>query len=276
MSLKRAMRWVAKGIASRFAKATPGQQVFLVLLAFFAIWGVVASIVSEVQDYRFEHMSAAEHLVRARIDCGISAGEDASACPDPDNAFRELWAISKSSPEYGVVSAFLVSLQHQHVKIQAVADAKAAQAKSQAFDQMGRNIRGEAHDSFTCATSTENKPIVSFDGGSSWWVDDGRCAQRLQKAKDNDAEISSYLSTTIRVDTDMDSFWLPDEERICQSYPDDKGKVSVIGCNPTGTHRDHNIPVKFWGGVERNTISDWKCRREKDLLSDEFVCRAID
>jgi len=156
------------------------------------------------------------------------------------------------------------------------AAARAAQAKSQAFDQMGRNIRGEAHDSFTCATSTENKPIVSFDGGGSWWVDDGRCAQRLQKAKDNDAEISSYLSTTIRVDTDMDSFWLPDEERICQSYPDDKGKVSVIGCNPTGTHRDHNIPVKFWGGVERNTTSDWKCRREKDLLSDEFVCRAID
>jgi hypothetical protein len=32
----------------------------------------------------------------------------------------------------------------------------------------------------------------------------------------------------------------------------------------------------FCGGVDRGTISDWKCRREKDVLVDRFVCRAVD
>jgi hypothetical protein len=74
----------------------------------------------------------------------------------------------------------------------------------------------------------------------------------------------------------MDSFWLPDEERTCQSYPNEKGKVETITCSATSSSHPHNIPVKFWGGVDRNTVSSWKCRREKNLLSDEFVCRAID
>ena len=116
---------------------------------------------------------------------------------------------------------------------------------------------------------------MSFDD-ADWWVDDGRCRARQQKSRDADAETSSYLPSIIRVDTDMDSFWLPDEERTCQSYPDDNGKVSMVACNPTGSHRDHNIPVRFWGGVKRNTVSNWKCRRQKDFLSDEFVCRAIE
>jgi hypothetical protein len=34
----------------------------------------------------------------------------------------------------------------------------------------------------------------------------------------------------------------------------------------------NNIPVTFWGEVDRNTVSDWKCRRE----NDRFVCRATD
>ena len=29
--------------------------------------------------------------------------------------------------------------------------------------------------------------------------------------------------------------------------------------------------VKFWGGIDRNTISFWRCRRE----GDAFVCRAL-
>ena len=82
----------------------------------------------------------------------------------------------------------------------------------------------------------------------------------------------SYWPTTIRVDTDMDSFWLPDEERTCQTHPNDNGRIAVVACNPSGSHRDHNIPVTFWGDPDRNTVSDWKCRRE----SDKFVCRAID
>lgn len=84
--------------------------------------------------------------------------------------------------------------------------------------------------------------------------------------------IDDYWSTTLRVDTDMDSFWLKDEERTCQTYPDEKGRVAVVACNPTGSHRDRNIPVKFWGGVDRGVFSSWKCRRE----GDDFVCRAID
>jgi TPR repeat protein len=99
---------------------------------------------------------------------------------------------------------------------------------------------------------------------------------RQQQQRDEDAWIYSYWPTTIRVDTDMDSFWLSDEERTCWTYPNDKGRVAFVACSASGSHRDHNIPVKFWGDVDRNTVSDWKCRREKSILSDEFVCRAID
>lgn len=95
-------------------------------------------------------------------------------------------------------------------------------------------------------------------------------AQRKEN-RDADAQLHSYWPTTLRVDTDMDSFWLNNEERICQTFPDEKGRVAVVACNPTGSHRDHNIPVRFWGGIDRDVISGWKCRRE----GDDFVCRAI-
>jgi hypothetical protein len=84
--------------------------------------------------------------------------------------------------------------------------------------------------------------------------------------------LRSYWPTEIRVDTDMDSYWLPDEERICQTHPDEDGRVSVVACNASGSHRIHNIPVTFWGDPSRNVVSDWKCRRERD----KFVCRATD
>lgn len=170
------------------------------------------------------------------------------------------------------------------------------QSTDESFAQMERNMSGQAHDPFLCSTSTENMPIMSFDYGHYWWNDDGRCAaqqqqeqqareeaqrqrreheqrqrEQEQRQRDDDAQLDSYWPTTLRVDTDMDSFWLPNEERTCQTYPDDKGHITTVACNATGSHRDHNIPVKFWGGVDRNTVSDWKCRRE----SDEFVCRAI-
>jgi hypothetical protein len=89
------------------------------------------------------------------------------------------------------------------------------------------------------------------------------------------ASLRSYWPTKIRVDTDMDSYWLPDEEQVCQTYPDKDGRVSVVACNASGSHRIHNISVTFWGDVDRNTTSDWKCRREKDIFKVEFVCRAI-
>jgi hypothetical protein len=97
------------------------------------------------------------------------------------------------------------------------------------------------------------------------------------QSENEGSKIRSYWPTTIRVDTDMDSFWLPDEERTCQTYPNDKGRIAVVACSQSGSHRrDHNIPVTFWGDPDRNTVSDWKCRREKGVLSDTFACRAID
>ena len=125
----------------------------------------------------------------------------------------------------------------------------------------------KAEDEGPCAS----RPIISFDNGSSWQWDEGRCASREQTKRNSDAELSSYWPSTVRVDTDMDSFWLNKEERRCQTYPDMKGRVAVVACNASGSHRDHNIPVTFWGGVDRNTISDWRCQRE----DDKFVCRAI-
>jgi TPR repeat protein len=100
-------------------------------------------------------------------------------------------------------------------------------------------------------------------------------ARALSNTPTISSQLHSYWSTTVRVDTDMDSFWLPDEERTCKTYPDAKGRVAVVACNESGSHRDHNIPVTFWGDLDRNAISDWKCRREKDTFKDEFVCRAI-
>jgi hypothetical protein len=96
--------------------------------------------------------------------------------------------------------------------------------------------------------------------------------QREQKKRDEDAEVWSYWPTTLRVDTDMDSFWLKNEERTCETYPNVAGKIAIVACNSTGSHQNHNIPVKFWGGVNRNIVSRWRCRRE----SDDFVCKAID
>lgn len=93
--------------------------------------------------------------------------------------------------------------------------------------------------------------------------------EQRQRQTDAEAELYSYWSTTLRVDTDMDSFWLQGEERTCQTYPDNHGKVVVVSCS--GGPANHNIPVTFWGGVDRNKVSDWKCRRE----GDRFVCRAI-
>jgi len=264
-------RWSFDFFRSRDAQG----QVVICFLAFLFFAIVVTSVVSAVEEFAFNHTSAAGHLKRARAACGISDGVDATNCADPDQAFRQLWAIPKSSEEYGVAAAFLTSLQQQHVRLTAESAAKSDQLKNYAFAQMQENFNGQSHDPFKCANSTENKPIVSFDGGNSWWKDDGRCAEQLQKTRDSNAQGYSYWSTTLRVNTDIDSSWLADEERTCQTYPDDKGKVAAVACNATGT-LDHNIPIKFWGGVERNTTSHWKCRREKSLLSDEFVCRAVD
>lgn len=196
----------------------------------------------------------------------------------PHRERQEAGAARSATPREA--SQFLAAVrQQQQAREVAVTGETFAQAQQRAVDAWHvqeaqktlRNFQGMAHDSFICATSIENKPIVSFDNGGSWWTDDGRCATREQKRRDEEAKLFSFWPTTIRVDTDMDSFWLPNEQRTCQAYPGNKGRVAVVACNAAGSHRDHNIPVKFWGGVDRGKVSDWKCRRE----GDEFVCKAI-
>jgi len=230
-------------------------------------------MVDAFEDLKFHRLSSAEHLKRAQDACGMSAGKFTKDCILPSEGERQLLEIPKSAKEWETASKILI--RDQEVSLKEAMRENAAQAQTLSLAQMQKNIHGQAKDDFICATSKQEKPIMSFDQGRFWWTDDGRCATQLQKIRDADAEHSSYLSTTIRVDTDMDSFWLPAEERTCQTYPDNEGKVAVVACNETGSHRDHNIPVKFWGGVNRGTMSNWKCRREKDLLRDEFECRAL-
>jgi hypothetical protein len=200
------------------------------------------------------------------------------------------------------------SAQQQPQQPQRQADPKADEVRRKASAQKAHiNFKGIAHDPFTCSVLNDAS-FVSFDSGETWWTDeDGRCAaslkldleaaqlkrseevqreeaeeqrrraevaQEAQKARDSDAEIHSYWSTTVRVDTDMNSSWLADEERVCQTYPDEHGRVATVRCD-ADAGSIHNIPVAFWGGVDRNTISEWKCRRQKGVLSDSFVCRAI-
>lgn len=275
---------LARGIARGFAafdravfkresrtileKFEPG--CLLVSLAWFLVvlpilWGI-----DSWRTYEFNHLSATQHLAEARSACGSG-----NQCADTSDAIKHLQQIPPWAPEHGEASTLWNEISQQLTKGQEAAKRTADEAQQRSREQMQRNFQGEAHDSFICANSTEHQPVVSFDDGQFWWKDDGRCADRRQKRRDEDAQNYSYWSTTIRVDTDMDSFWLPDEERNCQTFPDSKGRVATVLCDATA-HANHNIPVKFWGGVDRDTVSDWKCRREKDIFSDEFVCRAID
>lgn len=220
--------------------------------------GIVA-ISDSWEANKFNRLTAAEHLAQAKVACG-----NGSQCLNASGALPHIQKIPASAPEYGEALRLWTAIGQQTAR-------EKEEAEKKALEQMQRNFQGEAHDSFSCATSTQNEPIVSFDDGKFWWKDDGRCAERQQRRRDEDAQIHSYWSTTVRVNTDMDSFWLPDEERNCQTFPDDKGRVASVLCDATA-HANHNIPVEFWGGVDRNTVSDWRCRRE----GGTFVCRATD
>lgn len=96
--------------------------------------------------------------------------------------------------------------------------------------------------------------------------------QLAEQQKEQNAALFSYWPTTVRVQTDMNSFWLDQEERVCTSYPDEHGRVGGVHCDSSLNSDNHNIPVTFWGSVDRGKPSDWKCRRE----SEKFVCRALD
>jgi hypothetical protein len=246
-------------------------------------------------EFKFNHLSSAEHLRLAQAAC--RTGEYGGTCADYATATPHLNKIPHDAPEYvdahklseviRLQQEVVAERQRQNLARQEAERLRLAnQTQQESYEQMQRNVAGTAHDPHKCATSTVGTLIFSFDNGHYWWADDGRCAieaQRNQaaaeqaqneqrKRRDEDAEASSYWPTTLRVDTDMDSFWLNNEERTCRTSPDDKGRVARVNCSPNASHQDHSIPVKFWGGVDRGTVSDWKCRRE----GDDFVCRAID
>jgi hypothetical protein len=96
--------------------------------------------------------------------------------------------------------------------------------------------------------------------------------QEAQEQRERGNPLSSFWPSTVRVQTDMNSSWLDQEERVCVSYPDDHGTVAVMHCEGPDRPDAHNIPVTFWGSVDRGKSTDWKCRRE----SEKFVCRAMD
>ena len=110
----------------------------------------------------------------------------------------------------------------------------------------------ESHQPTPFKACTQRRRILECVGWLFW-----RCAESARIRRHEHARLS-------------------DEERICQTYPDSKGRVSTVKCSATGDGATRNIPVDFWGGVNRNAVSNWKCRREKSLLDDRFVCRAID
>jgi hypothetical protein len=234
---------------SAFYKASPpGKKVGIVLFLIF-IGGLMMSGISDVYDnYKFNHLSSIEHYRLARDMCRHKVGGSGSfVCfaDDPALASRHLEKVPSTAPEYGDAIKFLTSIREQEKAHQRALEKERTEAPQRILERQRTEVPQRA---------TQSEPWKS-------------------KAKrDEDAQLFSYWPTTIRVNTDMDSFWLPNEERNCQTYPDDKGRIMMVACNATGLHRDHNIPVKFWGGVDRNTISDWKCRRE----GDDFVCRAID
>jgi hypothetical protein len=267
---------LARGMVGFWNRTRPVDR-FAAALALFGVSVVVmVGLGDAIRDFRFTHLSASEHLQLALSACGFNNANPTGHCTSPLDADRQLAAIGPGKREYSQATLLRSAVNDQIRQDQLETEKRVAENRKLAYQRFQTNTSGEAHDPFTCATSTEQKPIVSFDEGITWWNDDGRCAAKQQKVKDSDAEIRSYISTTIRVDTDMESSWLPDEERTCQTYPDGKGRVATVSCNGEASTHAHNIPVKFWGGVDRNAPSDWKCRREKTLLSDEFVCRATD
>jgi hypothetical protein len=258
---------------------------------------------SEAYDeFKFNHLSSAEHLRLAQGACRTA--QYGGICADLATATPHLNKIPHDAPEYGDAHKLLEVIRLQQeaaaerqrqnlAKQEAERLRLANQTRQESYEQMQRNVAGTAREPYRCATSTAGTQIFSFDNGHYWWADDGRCAaeelkrqaaaeqrqseqraahERQQKQRDEDAQSSSYWPTTLRVDTDMDSFWLNNEERTCTTSPDDKGRVARVNCSANASHQDHSIPVKFWGGVDRDTVSDWKCRRE----GDEFICRAID
>jgi hypothetical protein len=290
-------------------RQTQAHPVFAVFSAFVVLpcvlfGGTLIYIaLSEAYDeFKFNHLTPAEHLQLAQDACRTT--QYSGICANFPAATPHLNKIPHDAPEYGDAHKLVEVIQlqqeaaaerqRQYIAAQEAERLRLAnQTEQESFDQMERNVAGTVHEPYRCATSAAGTLIFSFDNGHYWWADDGRCAaeelkkqaaeeqrqieqraahERQQKQRDEDAQNYSYWPTTLRVDTDMDSFWLNNEERTCTTFPDDKGRVARVDCSANGSHQNHSIPVRFWGGVDRDVVSNWKCRRE----GDGFVCRAID
>lgn len=186
----------------------------------------------EAERIAFAKLTPSEHFAEAK-----AAWEPRHA--NLNGALRHLNAIPESSSEYREARYFLLELQAEKY-IRDERERQLAEDRQQAveFEKVQREAEKE---------------------------------DRMQRKRDEAAEFSSYIPTKLRVDTDMNSFWLDQEERTCQSYPGGDKRVSYVSCNPSATET-HNIPVTFWGGVDRGKTSSWKCRRD----GDKFICRAID
>jgi hypothetical protein len=300
-------RWIYRFFVA-WHRATQAHPYFAAFSAFLVFCVLIVGtiiyfeLVEAYDEFKFNHLSSAEHLRLAQEACRTA--QYGGICADPPTATPHLNKIPHDAPEYGdahklsevirLQQEAAAERQRQNLARQEAERLRLAnQTQQESYEQMQRNVAGTAHDPYRCATSTADTQIFSFDNGHYWWADDGRCAaeelkkqaaeeqrqteqraahERQQRQRDDDAQLSSYWPTTLRVDTDMDSFWLNNEERTCTTSPDDKGRVARVNCSANASHQDHSIPVKFWGSVDRDTVSDWKCRRE----GDEFVCRAID
>ena len=256
--------------------AKVGNAIFWSFVVLIAGTVIVGSAWQWYDKHRFNHLSPAEHLKAAQDLCRSKQFSAFCVSDYASEAVRHLEKIPSTSPEYSEAQQLLTTIHQQEQRErQEQAKGEAVQTSESATGESGNFICSTGH-STLCGNSWSGdcaaSPIISYNNGQTWVQDDGSCAAKEQKKCDQDAEIYSYLPTKLRVDTDMDSFWLNNEERTCQTYPDGKGRVAVVACNASGSHRDHNIPVTFWGGVDRNIVSDWKCRRE----GDDFVCRALD
>jgi hypothetical protein len=253
----------SKAGARSFYAAAPNLALLGIAIGLMGLIFVAAFVITIYQDISFKNQSPTEHLSKAKA---------AVTDREFDSAVNHLLAIPANAPVHETAVTLLKTIQQKQEQERTLQAERKTRQSEEAYERLLGNRNGKYNDPFNCSVSTANAPIMSFDNGTTWWLDDGRCALREQQKKNQDASLSSYVPTTIRVDTDMDSFWLNNEERNCQTYPDNAGRVAVVGCNATGNHREHNIPVRFWGGVDRNTVSNWKCRRE----SENYVCRAID
>jgi hypothetical protein len=259
-------RWIYRFFAA-WHRATQAHPYFAAFSAFLVFCVLIVGtviyfeLVEAYDEFKFNHLSSAEHLRLAQDACRIQQ-YGGTTCADPSRATSNLSKIPSSAPEYADAHKLseVIRLQQEAAaerqrqnlaKQEAERLRLANQTQQESFDQMERNVAGTAHDPYRCATSTADTQIFSFDNGHYWWADDGRCAreelrkqaaeeqrqieqraahQRQQKQRDEDAEVYSYWPTTLRVDTDMDSFWLNNEERTCTTSPDDKGRVARVNC----------------------------------------------